>query len=270
VPGALSCEVCSRPRERPAAASPAAATAPGDDWLVAEPPARPLWVWISAAAAAVVVLGVGGAVGIPRFLRSDPQATAAEVEQDAEAGPTPAEVGTEPTQPGITQPGTTEPDTTAYDTVEPGPSGTTTPPATTLAGSGLVTVAPGVSDSRSAAVAALLDTYFRGINDKDYAAVATTLDPAGTVDPNDRSQMAAFARGTRSTRDSDVSLNGLAGAPTGRLRAAVTFRSRQSAGDGPRRAPGETCTRWRVTYTITVTPDGTYRIRGSKGSSAPC
>jgi hypothetical protein len=241
-PAAAFCEVCSQPREK--AATGTVSTDPGDDWHVAEP-TRPLWVWIAAAAAVVIALGVGGAIGIPRFLRSDEQTAAVPAGPDNE--PAPAEVGTDP---GATDSDATESDATESDASETTVPPTTGSPAADPTGSGLVAIAPAVTDRRAPQVAAMLDTYFSGINTRDYAAAATALDPAGSIDPTDRSQLAAFARGTRSTRDSDVKLTGLTDAASGRLRAAVTFRSEQDPGDGPKRNRDETCSRWSITYTI--------------------
>ena len=114
----------------------------------------------------------------------------------------------------------------------------------------------------------MFDTYFSGINDKDYNAVGSVLDPTGSVNPDDPQQMADLARGTRSTTDSGVTLTTLSGAG-GALTAEVTFRSNQAPGDGPRGRTAETCTDWDIRYTIGgASPP--YRIRRSKATSAPC
>ncbi|MEU4691042.1 hypothetical protein [Actinoplanes sp. NPDC023714] len=143
---------------------------------------------------------------------------------------------------------------------EPG----TEPPGRT----GLVTVDPEVTHDRADAVAAMLETYFTGINAKDYAGVAEVLDPDGELDPDDPEQMARFSDGTATARDSDVVLHDLTDLGAGRLGADVSFRSRQEAGDGPEDRPDETCTDWRVSYTITIKPK--YRILRAEGTSNPC
>ena len=132
----------------------------------------------------------------------------------------------------------------------------------------LVRVADTVTDERAPRVAAMFETYFAGINAKDYQRVAEVLDPAGMVDPDDPEQMAAFSDGTATARDSRVVLRGLTDVGPGVLRADVSFRSRQDAGDGPPGRLGETCTDWRVAYTVST--GAAYRILRGQGTSAPC
>ncbi|WP_092547041.1 hypothetical protein [Actinoplanes derwentensis] len=133
----------------------------------------------------------------------------------------------------------------------------------------LVTIDPAVTDPRAEKVAATFETFFTGINERDYTAVAGVLDPAGELDPQAPGQMAAFAKGTSTTRDADVVLRNLDPAGAGRARAEVTFRSSQRAGHGPPGRPNETCTRWRVIYLLS--PDGgRYRIRQADAVTEPC
>ncbi|GIE76152.1 hypothetical protein Aph02nite_21020 [Actinoplanes philippinensis] len=133
----------------------------------------------------------------------------------------------------------------------------------------LVTVDPRVTHPRTVAVVAMLDTYFHGINQRDYRAVATVLDPAGDVDPGVPGELEAFAEGTSTSLDSDIVLVGLTDAAYGRLRAEVSFRSEQKAGHGPPGRPRETCTLWQVTYLLTVHGDG-YRMLRGDGLDQPC
>ncbi|WP_229072331.1 hypothetical protein [Actinoplanes sp. DH11] len=133
----------------------------------------------------------------------------------------------------------------------------------------LVSVGPGVTDDRAPAVAAMFETYFTGINDKDYARVAGVLHPGGELNPDDREQWARFTDGTATAEDSRVVLRELSGRGAGRFGADVTFRSEQEAGDGPPERPAETCTEWRVSYTITAA-GGEYRILRGEGTSRPC
>ncbi|MEU4623055.1 hypothetical protein AB0G04_24165 [Actinoplanes sp. NPDC023801] len=133
----------------------------------------------------------------------------------------------------------------------------------------LVTVHPAVDDPRAADVAAMFDTYFTGINERDYRAVARVLDPAGELDPGVPGQLKAFAEGTSTSRDSDVVLRRLTSAASGRLRAEVSFLSRQKAGHGPPERPGETCTRWDVVYVLTA-DGGAYRMLRGDGTNQPC
>jgi hypothetical protein len=133
----------------------------------------------------------------------------------------------------------------------------------------LVTVHPAVDDPRAADVAAMFDTYFTGINERDYRAVARVLDPEGELDPGVPGQLKAFAEGTSTSRDSDVVLRGLKPTASGRLRAEVSFRSRQKAGHGPPGRLGERCTRWDVVYVLTVDGDD-YRMLRGDGTNQPC
>ncbi|MDI6098077.1 hypothetical protein QLQ12_05605 [Actinoplanes sp. NEAU-A12] len=134
---------------------------------------------------------------------------------------------------------------------------------------GLVTVRPGLDDPRAADVAAMFDTYFTGINERDYDAVAGVLDPAGDLDPSAPRELQAFAQGTSTTRDSDIVLRDLAETTAGRLRAEVSFRSEQRTGHGPPQRLDETCTLWQVVYVLSA-GDGTYRMLRGKGVSKPC
>jgi hypothetical protein len=250
------CEVCSRPRERPAEAP--AVREPDVELRDDAAVRRPWRVWVSAAA--VVALGL---LGVTRLLRPD---TDDVTSRSAETEITEPEIipefaGTESADPGATFNG----DTTTAPTYP-----TESPSATDTASGGLVSIDSTVTDPRAPGVADVLATYFDGINRKDYDAVAGVLDPAGAIDPSKPSHMESLAEGTRSTHDSDIVLGSLTDAKVGRLKAGVNFRSEQAPGDGPLRAPEETCTRWSLVYTITVTPDGTYLIRGGKGSSVPC
>jgi hypothetical protein len=165
----------------------------------------------------------------------------------------------DPTLDPTTDPPVTE-DTPA-PTDDPAP---TTPPTA----SGIVTIAPAVTDSRAPDVAAMFDTYFGGINSKDYNAVGSVLDPSGSIDPSNAAQMRAVANGTRTTQDSGVSLALLEDAGPGLLHAEVTFRSTQAPGDGPHGRPAETCTAWDIVYTLTT--GDAYRIKKSKATSSPC
>ncbi|GAA1626506.1 hypothetical protein [Actinoplanes couchii] len=133
----------------------------------------------------------------------------------------------------------------------------------------LVTVDPAVTDPRAERAAALFETFFTAINERDYRAVARVLDPDGELDPEKPGQMAAFARGTSTTRDSDVVLRDLDPARNGRTRAVVTFRSSQRAGHGPPGRLNETCTRWRVVYHLS-TDAGRFRIRQADAVTEPC
>jgi hypothetical protein len=156
---------------------------------------------------------------------------------------------------------------TQATTTDPSPEATTTAPATDDH-SGLAAVGGGVSDDRADGVAAMLDVYFGGINDKDYDAIATVLAPGGSTDPDNAKQMQRLADGTRTSTDSDITLTSLNDSGGGLLAAEVTFRSDQQSGNGPRERPAETCTRWDIVYTVSGAEP--YRISKSKAATAPC
>ena len=251
-------------------AAPTAATSPVPGPSVGEgPPRRPAFpaVWLFAAALVLLTaLGVGAVIVVPRLLSGS---GGPRFDGGAGAAPTatldPA-VTTEPTATedvtGDATEGTTE------DAVVPDSTPTAEPTSAPPTASGIVTIAPAVTDERALDVATMFDTYFGGINRKDYAAVGSVLDPAGSIDPGNPAQMQAVADGTRTTQDSDVTLVGLADAADSLLRAEVTFRSTQAAGNGPRGRSGETCTSWDIVYTVTL--GDAYRIEKSKATSAPC
>jgi hypothetical protein len=256
------CEVCGRPRQAPVAPAehrrPALSQPVPDPEPFPEPahtaPAthpprrprrsrRPLLV--------VALLTVAAAISVPLLLRggetpvADPLPTA-----EPPAATTPAPDPTYTGEPGPT------------DTAEP------TPEDTVPTAVGIARIGTGVTDSRAADIAAMFDTYFAGINNKDYNSVATVLDPAGTIDPGSSADMASLARGTRTTQDSDIELAALADLGGNGLRADVTFRSEQASGDGPKGRTSETCTRWHISYTVSFSDR--YRVVRGKASSRPC
>ena len=234
-------------------------------------PAIPIVVLVAALAAAAILGGPrlfdsAGARPEPRAIdqrlgNAAPQSEIPII--PATTGPPPLESGT--TERGTTEDGTPESGTTERGTREDGTPEDRTPESGTRT---LVTIDPAVTNDHADAVAAMLETYFAGINAKDYAKVAEVLDPDGELDPADPEQMARFSDGTATAEDSGVVLRDLTVLANGHLRTDVTFRSRQEPGDGPDNRPAETCTRWRVKYTVTTKPK--YRILRAQGSSNPC
>jgi hypothetical protein len=205
--------------------------------------------------ALVVALGAA-AIAAPRLLRSDKDENQAADNTYVSAEPATASP-VEPTADSTTD----APESTDTVTDEP----------TTASGAvGLVTIDPGLTDDRAGDIAAMFDVYFRGINNKDYDSVGSVLDPAGSIDPADPTQMADLAKGTRSTQDSTITLISLSDVADGLLAAQVTFRSTQKPGDGPRGRTGETCTQWDIVYTISATSIPSYKIRRSRATSGPC
>jgi hypothetical protein len=102
------------------------------------------------------------------------------------------------------------------------------------------------------AVGGMFDTYFAGINAKDYPPVLALYDPAGALDPGDPAQASKFTHGVSTTVDSDVVIRSISNdaAHRGDVDTRLTFQSRQQAGYGPADAPQETCTRWDNTYEL--------------------
>jgi hypothetical protein len=142
----------------------------------------------------------------------------------------------------------------------------TTPPGQV----GLVAIEPHpATDPRAPAIAGMFHTYFAGINGKDYTAVGTVLDPAGTVDPTSAKEMAALERGTATTQDSDISLVAIRDA-LGAVQAQVRFRSTQDAGAGPKGRSSETCTQWAIDYELSHDDASGYRILGGAAEHRPC
>ena len=176
--------------------------------------------------------------------------------------PVPTPDGPPPTTP-VRSP-TASPTPTSTPTPSPSPTGTVV---------GIVKIDVATDDPAVNDVAATLDDYFSGLNNKDYGRALSTFDPAGTVNPNNPSSAAAFRQAVSTSTDSDVVLRRLAQDNTGKgvLQAQVTFQSNQSAGFGPKGSENETCTRWDVTYILTQPSGPRYRIFGSTTAiHTPC
>ena len=131
---------------------------------------------------------------------------------------------------------------------------------------GLVTVSrPSALANRAAT---MLDTYFSGINHHTPDQALAVFDPAGTFDPSDAGQADHFRHDVSTTRDDEIVL-GTVTADGDVVTARVRFRSRQAAGFGPAGNPGQTCTRWSITYTLSDTGRELRILRGS-GRPADC
>jgi hypothetical protein len=167
------------------------------------------------------------------------------------------------------------PPATASATPEPSPSTVESPapPSAPETAAGAVTIDPATAaDPRARPVATMLDTYFSGVNQHDAGAALSVVDPRGPVDPNDPDQVADFARAIATTSDTDIVLHAVGADPTGRgaVRAAVSFRSHQSPGYGPKTNTRETCTAWRITYVLSEPDRAAYRILASSATHQPC
>lgn len=239
---------------RPATRAPSSAGASGPGRAVTPAPAKSRAGAIGVVAVAAVVMAailVGGYGMLPTL--GD---TARESGSDASTAPTAV----------IADPGTRTPTTT-----RPPATGTSTPAQQSAVG--VVDIRPVREDTRAAAVAAMFDRYFSGVNTKDYRRALSVYDPAGTVDPSDPAQAAEFSRAVSTSTDSDVVIRELRDDTTGAgaVEARVSFTSHQAAGYGPKARPQQTCTKWEVTYVLTFTTGAGYRIlRNSRFSNAGC
>jgi hypothetical protein len=224
--------------------SPVASTAPAAASAALSRRARPL---ILTAAAAAAVITVGGIAGIHAL--SHPGTSASNTSALSGGG-----------QGGAASGGG------AQDS--PGTQGASPAQPVTV---GSVRIAPGIaSDPAANAVAQMFNTYFSAINQQDYQTAASVFDPSGEFNPNDPSDVQAFANGLATTTDSRIVLKGLR--PSGgqlARKARVTFRSHQAAGYGPAGNSGQTCTTWDLTYTLTQ-DGGPYLIHKVKGTHSRC
>jgi hypothetical protein len=111
----------------------------------------------------------------------------------------------------------------------------------------------------------MLNTYFSGIDQKNYQQAESVFDPSGSINVQN------FASGEATTRDGKVVLVGLRPSGSQPVRQAdVTFRSHQAPGYGPSGASNETCTDWDITYGLTQ-PAGRYLINSVIGATdSPC
>jgi len=145
-------------------------------------------------------------------------------------------------------------------TPSPAPSPSQTPPSTT----GVVTIAPGVSQQSDAAqVASFLQTFFTAINNHNYDQYVLLLQPRL------RPTVAQFNSGYRGTRDVNATLTGLT-TTAGGVAATVTFTSHQPADNS---ATHTACTDWNVTMYLQLRGNGYRRVSAPPGYHAhyvPC
>jgi hypothetical protein len=121
-------------------------------------------------------------------------------------------------------------------------------------GLSLVAVAPGVTSSAAQAqVETLLSRYFAGINSRDYAEYASTLNPARQA----QQPRSVFDSGYATTTDSGMTLTSLTGDGGGGLTATVTFTSHQSAAQSIDKS---SCNDWTLNFYLV--PQGTGYLIG--------
>jgi hypothetical protein len=224
----------------PGYADPQYAPVPGGE--------RPTRWWVPVLIGLVVLLAVGAVTTVVLLGRDDGDPTVTPPNSTETAGPTTGA----PTKPRT------------------GPTaGTSTPSTPTSVG--VVAIDSGVTDPRTADVAAMFDSHFSAVNAKNYTQALAAYDPAGVINPNDPAQASSYQHDVSTTTDDQITLRSVGPDPSGKgvLAARVTFRSNQQAGYGPKDRPDETCTRWDVTYTISR-PDGVYKIFAGKATNSPC
>jgi hypothetical protein len=133
---------------------------------------------------------------------------------------------------------------------------------------GIVDIGDSVpGDSTATAVAGIFNTYFTGINNKDYSTAVSVFDPSGVINPNSSSQVQHFADGVSTTNDSTVTLVNIDPSDGSTVQSAeVQFTSHQQAGYGPKDDPNSTCTDWDVTYVLSQDSSGNYLIQNVSSS----
>lgn len=134
---------------------------------------------------------------------------------------------------------------------------------------GLVGIGSSISgDSAAPPVAEMFNTYFTGINDKNYQQAASVFDPSGIIDPGSSSQVDQFAHGISTTTDSSPVLVDIEPSDGSQVETAeVQFTSNQQAGYGPKDDPDATCTNWDVTYGLSQDSSGNYLIQSVTSST---
>ena len=202
---------------------------------------------------AVVLAGVG-LLAIRRTSAGSPH-----------AAPTPSAV-----QPGTTAnpmptyaPGPTYDLPTPSPTPSPSPSRVTSP-------DGLVTYSAVTDSPYAEDVAALLDTYFGGINDRNWDRALSAYDPSGqAVRPGAPGARQRFIDDVSTSIDSAVTIWSISpaydAAVSEGLLVHLGMTSHQAADKGP--SPGETCTNWQLTYELSPMPAGGWWLYSARPSS---
>lgn len=185
---------------------------------------------IAAAAAIVLVLGGGAAVGWKLLGHNTVRHTAGPQVSAGTVRPRPASTS------AAAPPGTASQPTPASGSPDTGQA--------------TVGVAPAASQQTSAPqVAAFLDAYFQAINTRDYSSYISLYQPEL------RQTLQQFQNGYRSTQDSGAVLTDVTPTAFG-LAAAVSFTSHQQPADS---ATGTSCTSWDITLYLEP-HGGTYWI----------
>ena len=131
----------------------------------------------------------------------------------------------------------------------PNQAGSTSPSP----GTSLVTIGQGVTSAAVPQVETLLSHYFHGINTRDYAEYASTLNPAEQA----KQSQSTFESGYATTTDSGMTLTSLASNGAAGLVATVTFTSHQSPAQS---VDHSACNAWTLNFYLV--PQGTGYLIG--------
>lgn len=145
---------------------------------------------------------------------------------------------------------------------QPAPAPSPTPTSTLSAPAGAVSIAAAAATSPAASqVLALAGRYFTAINERDYSAYSSLLDPQMQHD----NPAASFAAGYATTTDSAETITGISGTASGDLAVTVTFTSHQDPADSP---DNSSCTNWGITLYLVLRGSG-YLIGMPPSSYTP-
>lgn len=152
------------------------------------------------------------------------------------------------------------------------PGGSTTPPPPPPNFVGMVDVRAVNTSPQVLPVGNMFNTYFSGINARQYQPVLAVFDPSGSLNPNDPVAVAKFTSGVATTTDSQVVLWSITNDPSvaGDLDTRVTFVSHQQAGFGPPARPDETCTVWDLTYELRPFGSAVRILKPLHVGNTPC
>jgi hypothetical protein len=125
-----------------------------------------------------------------------------------------------------------------------------------------------LGDPAATAVAGMFNTYFTGINSRDYQQALSVFDPGGVINPNDSNQVRQFTDGVSTTSDSAITLADITPSDGSPVQSAeLHLTSQQQAGYGPKDDPNATCTNWDITYTLSQDSSGNYLINNVSNST---
>jgi len=133
---------------------------------------------------------------------------------------------------------------------------------------GIVDLSAVSSDSRAPEIGRVLNEYFSGINQRDWARAMSVLD-AHVVDSSDPTAVASFEQDLSTTNDSNVVvklIQSASDAPSG-ISATVTFQSNQDPSLGP---DGQGCTLWNLEYLFSGDGPTSFLVYKTRGSHDPC